>query len=483
MDDLSFREWAVRAAEWAADYRTTLAKRPVRAQTKPGAVAAQLPQQAPESAETMAAIFADFERLILPGMTHWQHPRFFAYFPANASPVSVIAEILVSAMAAQCMLWQTSPAATELETVVLQWLGRALGLPADFHGVIQDSASSATLAAILTMRERALGFAGNKDGLAGHPRVRIYASNEVHSSIDKAVWIAGIGQDNLVRIPTAGPSRAMDVAALDAAIVADRAAGLLPAGIVACVGGTSVGAADDVAGTAEVARRHGLFVHVDAAWAGAAMICPEFRALWQGIERVDSLVLNPHKWLGAQFDCSAHFVRDPASLVRTLAIQPEFLKTYGREGIINYSEWSIPLGRRFRALKLWFLMRGHGLEGLRAMIRNHVRWSQALAERLGATPGFRVVTPPVLSLFSFRHDPGHGPGPGPGPGPGDGRDLDPHNLALVAAINDGGQLYLTQTRVDGRVAIRFQAGAMATTEADIDLAFAVIRDCAAKLSM
>jgi len=205
------------------------------------------------------------------------------------------------------------------------------------------------------------------------------------------------------------------------------------------------------------------------------MICPEFRALWQGIERVDSLVLNPHKWLGAQFDCSAHFVRDPASLVRTLAIQPEFLKTYGREGIINYSEWSIPLGRRFRALKLWFLMRGHGLEGLRAMIRNHVRWSQALAERLAATPGFRVVTPPVLSLFSFRHDPGHGPG--------DGRDLDAHNLALVAAINDGGQLYLTQTRVDGRVAIRFQAGAMATTEADIDLAFDVIRDSAAKLSL
>jgi aromatic-L-amino-acid decarboxylase len=469
MDPHSFRDWAVRAAEWAAEYRAALADKPVRAQTPPGTVATQLPARAPETAEEMSAIFADFERIIVPGMTHWQHPRFFAYFPANASPVSVVAEILVSAMAAQCMLWQTSPAATELETVVLQWLRQAIGLPEGFHGVIQDSASSATLAAILTMRERALGFAGNKQGLAAHPKLRIYASDQTHSSIDKAVWIAGIGQDNLVKIPTAGSARAMDSAALEAAIAADRAAGLLPAGIVACVGGTSVGAIDDVAATAAVARRHNLYVHVDAAWAGAAMICPEFRPLWAGIDLVDSLVLNPHKWLGAQFDCSAHFVRDPAALVRTLAIQPEFLKTYGREGIINYSEWSIPLGRRFRALKLWFLMRGHGLQALRTMIRNHVRWSQGLARRLAAEPGFALVTQPVLSLFSFRHD------------PGDGRDLDAHNLALVAAINDDGRIYLTQTRVDGHVAIRFQAGTIETTEADIHLAFEVIRTIAGNL--
>jgi aromatic-L-amino-acid/L-tryptophan decarboxylase len=469
MDNPSFRDWSVRAAEWAADYRAALADKPVRAQTQPGAVAAQLPDHAPETAQDMRAIFADFERIILPGMTHWQHPRFFAYFPANASPASVIAEILVSAMAAQCMLWQTSPAATELETVMLQWLRQAIGLPAGFHGVIQDSASSATLAAVLTMRERALGFAGNRDGLAAHPKVRIYASDQTHSSIDKAVWIAGIGQSNLVKVPTTGPARSMNVEALEAAIASDRAAGLLPAGIVACVGGTSIGAVDDVAGTVAVARRHGLYVHVDAAWAGAAMICPEFRRLWTGIEAADSLVINPHKWLGAQFDCSAHFVRDPDTLVRTLAIQPEFLKTHGREGIINYSEWSIPLGRRFRALKLWFVMRGHGLEGLRSMIRNHVRWSQALAHRLAAEPGFSLVTQPVLSLFTFRHD------------PGDGCDLDAHNLALVAAINDDGRLYLTQTRVEGGVAIRFQVGSMETTEADVDMAFDVIRGLACKL--
>jgi aromatic-L-amino-acid decarboxylase len=470
MDNQSFREWAVRAAEWAADYRATVSRQPVRAQTPPGAVAGQISAQPPETPDEMRAIFADFERIIMPGMTHWQHPRFFAYFPANASPVSVIAEILVSAMAAQCMLWQTSPAATELETAMMQWLRQATGLPDSFQGVIQDSASSATLAAVLTMRERALGFAGNKNGLVAHPQVRIYASDQTHSSIDKAVWIAGIGQDNLVKVPTRGPTRAMDVDALETLIAEDRASGLLPAGIVACVGGTSTGAVDDVAGIVAVARRHGLYVHVDAAWAGAAMICPEFRTLWAGVELADSLVLNPHKWLGAQFDCSAHFVRDPDVLVRTLAIQPEFLKTHGREGLINYSEWSIPLGRRFRALKLWFLMRGHGLEGLRTMIRNHVCWSGTLAQRLAAEPGFSLVTQPVLSLFTFRHD------------PGDGRDLDAHNLALVAAINDDGRLYLTQTRVEGRIAIRFQAGSMETTEEDLDLAFEVIRDLARTVS-
>jgi aromatic-L-amino-acid decarboxylase len=468
MDNHEFREWATRAAQWAADYRATLAARPVRAQSQPGAIAAQLPVHPPESPEPMEAIFADFERIVPPGMTHWQHPRFFAYFPANASPVSMIAEMLVSAMAAQCMLWQTSPAATEIETVMLDWLRQALGLPDGFRGVIQDSASSATLAAVLTMRERALGFAGNRDGLAVHPRTRVYASDQTHSSIDKAVWIAGIGQDNLVKVPIRGPARAMDVEALESAIIHDRAAGHLPAGIIACVGGTSTGAVDDVAGAVAVARRHGLYIHVDAAWAGAAMICPEFRKLWNGIDEVDSLVLNPHKWLGAQFDCSAHFVRDPEALVRTLAIQPEFLKTHGREDIINYSEWSIPLGRRFRALKLWFLMRGHGLEGLRAMIRNHVRWSEALARRIAEEPGFSLVTEPVLSLFSFRHD------------PGDGRDLDAHNLSLVAAINDDGRIYLTQTRVGGRIAIRFQAGSMETTKADVDTAFDVIRELAGK---
>jgi aromatic-L-amino-acid decarboxylase len=262
----------------------------------------------------------------------------------------------------------------------------------------------------------------------------------------------------------------MDAAELDAAIIRDRADGLLPAGIVASVGGTSIGGTDDVAAVGTVARKHGLYLHVDAAWAGAAMICPEFRHYWAGAELADSIVFNSPKWLGAQFDCSVQLVRDPESLVKTLAIRPEFLKTHGHDGIINYSEWTVPLGRRFRALKLWFLLRACGLEGLRAMIRNHVAWSGKLAERLGAHPEFEIVSQPILSLFSFRH---HAPG---------GVDPDEHNLKLVNAINDDGRIYLTQTRVDGHVAIRFQAGQFELEEADIETAHRTITEIASVLS-
>jgi len=469
MNNDEFRVWSHKAADWGADYRQGLRNRPVRAQTTPGAIFNALPSSAPETPESMDAIFADFERHVVPGITHWQHPRFFAYFPANAAPASVVAEQFVSAMAAQCMLWQTSPAATELETRVLDWLRQALGLPDGFQGVIQDSASSATLAAVLVMRERALKWAGNKLGLSGQPRLRIYCSDQVHTSIDRAIWISGIGEDNLVRIPVSGALRSLDVTALDAAIAADVQAGFVPAGIVASVGGTSVGGTDNVADVCAVASRHGLYVHVDAAWAGSAMICPEFRHLWKGVEGADSVVFNPHKWLGAQFDCSAHFLRDPSSLVQTLAIHPEFLKTHGHDGIINYSEWSIPLGRRFRALKIWFLLRAYGLVALRDMIRNHVRWSEKLAKRLAETAGFRVTTGPMLSLFSFRHEPPNV------------ADLDEHNLRLINAVNNDGRIYLTQTKVDGQFVIRFQAGSFDMTEADIDVAFDVIVEIARQL--
>lgn len=466
MKTSEFAEWSRKAAAWGVDYRASLEGRPVRAQTAPGDIAGKLPTSPPAKGESMEAIFSDFETIVMPGITHWQHPRFFAYFPANAAPVSVIAEYLVSAMAAQCMLWQTSPAATEMETRVLDWLRQAIGLPEGFAGVIQDSASSATLAAVLTMRERALAWNGNKAGLAANSQVRVYASAQVHTSIDRAIWISGIGSDNLVRIATAGPLKSMDAAALEEAILADKAAGFVPAGVIACTGGTSVGACDNIAAVVDVAHRHGLFVHVDAAWAGSAMICEEFRHLWSGVEKADSIVFNPHKWLGAQFDCSAHFIRDPDDLVRTLAIQPEYLKTHGRDGIINYSEWSVSLGRRFRALKLWFLLRYYGLDGLKAVIRNHVAWAQALAERLRATPGFEIVTEPVLSLFSFRHR--------------DDTEPDAHNIALVNAINDDGRIYLTQTRIDGAIAIRFQAGSFDMTEADAETAYQVITEIAAR---
>ncbi|BBE72933.1 pyridoxal phosphate-dependent decarboxylase family protein [Oharaeibacter diazotrophicus] len=470
MDEKDLSHFAERAARWGADYRAGLGERPVRPPLEPGAVARQVAPVPPETGEAMETILADFERVIVPGMTHWQHPRFFAYFPANAAPASVVAEILVAAMGAQCMLWQTSPAATELEVVVTDWLRQALGLPDGFSGVLQDSASTATLAAVLTMRERALGFTGNRTGLADRPALRVYASREVHSSVDKAVWIAGIGEDNLVKLPSGGPSRAVDAAALEAAIVADRDAGRLPAGIVSCVGGTSVGGTDDVAAVADVAARHGLYLHVDAAWAGSAMICPEFRTFWTGVERADSVVVNPHKWLGAQFECSAHFLRDPESLVRTLAIRPEYLKTRGRDGVVNFSEWSVPLGRRFRALKLWFLIRAHGLEGLRSIIRDHVRWAAALADGIATDPAFELVTPPMLSLFSFRY---RAPA---------NVDPDRFTLDLVEAVNRDGRVYLTQTAVDGRAAIRFQAGAFGTTEADVLSVHAVVGEVAARLA-
>jgi aromatic-L-amino-acid decarboxylase len=402
----------------------------------------------------MEQIFADFESLILPGMTHWQHPRFFAYFPANATPPSMLAEFLSSTIAAQCMLWQTSPAATELETAMMSWLAQAVGLTG-VEGVIQDSASSATLAAVLVMRERALDWAGNRAGLSGQPRLRVYCSDEVHTSVDRAIWIAGIGADNLIRIPTHGPTRGMDAQALDAAIRVDLAAGHRPAGVIACIGGTGTGACDDLTKVLAVAKAHGLYSHVDAAWAGAAMICPEFRPLWDGIELADSLVFNPHKWLGVQFDCAAHFLRDPSDLVRTLAIRPEYLKTHGADGIINYSEWSIPLGRRFRALKLWFVLRSYGLEGLRDRLRNHVRWSVALADQLRAHPRFEIVTEPVLSLFTVRLAGGDDAG----------------QQAFVNRINDDGRIYVTQTRVGGETVVRFQVGQFDVTEADLDVAY------------
>ncbi len=469
MDWEDFRQRGKDAADWAADYHASLRDRPVRAQTRPGDILAQLPASAPETAEPVGDILSDLEHKIMPGMTHWQHPRFFAYFPANAAPVSVLAESYVSAIAAQCMLWQTSPAATELETRTCDWMRQALGLPEGFAGVIQDSASSATLAAVLTMRERALDWAGNRDGLSDHPRLRVYASAEVHTSIDRAIWISGIGEANLVRIPTTGPSRAMDASALQAAITRDRAAGYLPAGIIACIGGTGVGGTDDMTSLMDVAEAEGLYTHVDAAWAGVAMICPEYQHIWHGVERADSIVLNPHKWLGAQFDCTTHFLRDPSTLVKTLAIQPEYLKTHGTTGIINYSEWSVPLGRRFRALKLWFLLRAHGLEGLRSMIRNHVTWAEKLATRLANTPDFEVVTKPMLSLFSFRY------------APKGVEDLDDLTLRLVNAINNDGRIYITQTRVDGTLVIRFQAGAFTCEEKDIDTAFDVITEIAPTL--
>jgi aromatic-L-amino-acid decarboxylase len=420
-------------------------------------VARQLPPSPPEVAEPAEKIFADFERIVPDAMTHWQHPRFFAYFPANAAPASMLAEQLANAIAAQAMLWQTAPAATEIEEVMIDWLRQAMGLPAGFRGTIHDTATTATLAAVLTMRETALGWKGLEDGLAGLPRLRLYCSAETHSSVDKAARVAGIGQANLVKVPT-DARHAMNAADLQRHIAEDRAAGYLPAGVILCAGGTSIGAFDRLDESIAVAKAAGLPVHVDAAWAGSAMICPEWRTLFRGIEGADSIVFNPHKWLGAQFDCSVQFLRNRTEQIRTLGLRPAYLDTAGVDEVVNFNEWTLPLGRRFRALKLWFLLRAHGLADLRRRIRNHIAWAEELCAELRGIAGLEIVTAPSLSLFTFA------------------LADDAATERLLNRINDDGRVYLTQTRHRGRYVIRVQVGQFDSTREDVMTVATVVRD-------
>jgi len=457
-DDLNI--WSKRAADWARDYHATLRDRPVRPAIQPGDFLAKIQGPAPETPDPIEAIFDDFTTLVPDAMTHWQHPRFFAYFPANAAPASMLAEQLANAMAAQAMLWQTAPAANEMEALTIDWLRDALGLPNDLTGTIHDSATTATFSAILTMREMALNHTGLTAGLSAQPRLRIYASAQTHSSVDKGVRLSGIGQDNLVKVPTVAnhPTWSMDAAALEACIRADIAAGMKPAGVVLCIGGTSIGACDDLSACIKVAHANGLPVHVDAAWAGSAMICAEFRDLWAGIDKADSIVFNPHKWLGAQFDCAVQFLRDPGPQIATMGLRPDYLKTQGAEEIVNYNEWTLPLGRRFRALKLWFLIRAEGLEGLRTRIRNHVAWSVEACDAIAALPGFQITTPPILSLFSFRfHN-------------------DAHTAQLLEKVNNDGRIYLTQTTHDGAFVIRVTVGQFDCTRDDVMMVPTVLKE-------
>jgi aromatic-L-amino-acid decarboxylase len=465
-DDLL--EWSRRAAEWTHEYHKNIRNRPVRAQVKPGEFAAKIPESPPQDAESVESIFDDFVTLVPDAMTHWQHPRFFAYFSSNASPASMLAEQLANAISAQCMLWQTSPAATELETVMIDWLRQALGLPDFYRGVIQDTATSATLSAVLTMREKALGWRGIEEGMSGLPQLRIYASDQTHSSIDKAVRLSGIGQNNLVKVPTS-ENWAMCPNELALAIRRDREAGFVPAGLIGCIGGTSIGASDNLDSILKIAIEENLYSHVDAAWAGSAMICPEFREVWKGVELADSIVFNPHKWLGANFDCSIQFLKEPEHQIRTVAIKPTYLETLEETEITNYSEWTIPLGRRFRALKLWFLFRAYGLEGLQTRIRSHIAWAKMACDEIAKLPNFEITTPPMFSLFTFRFAPPNA-------------NADEATQKLLERINQDGRTYLTQTRHDGKFVIRFTVGQFDTTEDDVHSAVEVIRELSGSTS-
>ena len=475
MNNDDFRRHAHSFVDWMADYLENVERYPVKAQVRPGEIQAKLPEAPPEEGEPMERIFAEFRFDVLPGMTHWQHPSFFAYFPANSSPPSVLAEMLTATLAAQCMLWQTSPAATELETRMMDWLRRMTGLPEGFQGTIQDSASSATLCALLAARERATGWAANEQGLGvlggKGQQLAVYASAEAHSSVEKDVMVAGLGRENLRKIPV-DEDFAMRPAALAEAVAADLDQGVTPACVIATLGTTGTGGFDPLAPLAETCRAHGIWLHVDAAWAGSALVLPEQRWMIDGIEQADSFVFNPHKWLFTNFDCSALFLRDPEELTRTLSISPAYLRS--REGgrVIDYRDWSVPLGRRFRALKLWFVIRSYGVDGLRRKIAEHIAWAQELAERIAAEPDFELLCPARLALLNFRHRPA---------GLDDEAGLDRLNERLLEALNDTGRLYLTQNRVNGRFAIRFSIGQTSTTRDHVQRAWRTIKETAASL--
>ncbi|MBU1186966.1 MAG: aminotransferase class I/II-fold pyridoxal phosphate-dependent enzyme [Acidobacteria bacterium] len=460
MDKDTFRTFGYRFVDWIADYMEGLEHLPVAPSIRPGDIRSRLPKEAPIQGEDMEKIFDDFRTLILPGMTHWQHPSWFAYFPANNSPPSVLAEILTAGMGAQCMIWQTSPAAEELEVVTLDWLRGMLGLPEDMTGVIQDSASSATLAALLTAREKATGYTANTSGIQT-PLV-VYLSEEAHSSVEKGVKIAGYGNRNLRRIPT-DDSFAMIPEELERAVEKDRQSGFSPCCVVATVGTTSSSAIDPLKEIAEICRRRQLWLHVDAAYAGTAAILPEKRWILDGVEGADSFVFNPHKWMLTNFDCSAYFVREPSALIRTFEIHPEYLKTGVDAQVKNFRDWGIPLGRRFRALKLWFVLRSYGIEGIQQMVRRHIEGAGLFSGHIKDSPHFELMAPVPLSLVCFRLN--------------DGRpeeELDELNQTLLERLNASGKLLMTQTRLRGQYVLRLSIGARLTETRHVEEAWQLI---------
>ena len=473
MSPEEFRRYGHRLIDWLADYHESLAERPVMAKTKPGEVRAALPSAPPETPEDFAAVIADLDRVVLPGLSLWQHPRFFGYFPANALPAGVLADLVSTGLGVIGLSWQSSPAVTEIEEVVTDWLRQMLGLSPAFSGVIQDTASTSTLVALICARERATDYALARGGLQGEKRTpRVYVSAHAHSSVDKGALLAGFGRDNLRLVPF-DKKYAMRADALAEMVAADIANGDLPCAIVATVGTTATTAIDPVAQIAEVARRHGIWLHVDAAMAGSAMILPECRWMWEGVEGADSLVINAHKWLGAPFDCSVYYVRDPEHLMRVMSTNPSFLQSSVDGEVKNLRDWGIPLGRRFRALKLWFIIREQGVSGLQKRLRRDMANARRLAEMVAAAPGWRVVAPVNLQTVCVRHEP-----LGPDGLPLDGEALDKHTTAWVETVNRSGAAYLTPAILDGRWMARVSVGALATEAADIDAVWAAMREAA-----
>ncbi len=466
MNNSTFRRYAHEFADWMADYLEQVEGLPVKSQAKPGDIYRQIPEKAPMAGESMDEIFNDFKKIILPGMTHWQSPNFFAYFPANSSYPSLLAEMLTATLGAQCMKWETSPAATELEEAVMNWLKNMTGLPGNFQGVIQDTASTATLTAILTAREKQSGFEVNKKGMKDFSNFRVYCSTETHSSIEKAVKIAGIGSRNLVKVGVDDRFR-LDPALLQLAIETDLKDGYKPICVVATLGTTGVTSVDPLQEIAVICSRYGLWLHVDAAFAGSALILPEYRWMIKGVEQADSFVFNPHKWLFTNFDCSAYFVRDKNALLRTLQVIPEYLRTHDLGKVNDYCDWGVPLGRRFRALKLWFVLRSFGTEGLQEKLRYHILMAKELAEQIGKEDEFELMAPVTLNLVCFRYKP---------KGIKDEDELSRINEKLLQKINGTGRIYLSHTRLNGKYVIRMLIGQTNVANKHVEDAWKIIQN-------
>jgi aromatic-L-amino-acid decarboxylase len=463
-----FRRYGHQLIDWLADYHENLAGRPVMAKTKPGEIRDALPFAPPSEPESFDAAIEDLNRIVVPGLSLWQHPRFFGYFPANALRAGILADFVSTGLGVIGLSWQSSPAVTEVEEVVTDWLRQMLGLSPAWSGVIQDTASTSTLVALICARERATNYALARGGLQGETRKpRVYVSAHAHSSVDKGALLAGFGRDNLRLVPF-DAGYAMRADALAEMVTEDLANGDLPSAIVATVGTTATTAIDPIAPIAEIARRHGIWLHVDAAMAGSAMILPECRWMWEGVEGADSLVINAHKWLGAPFDCTVYYVRDPEHLMRVMSTNPSYLKSAADGEVKNLRDWGIPLGRRFRALKLWFIIREQGVSGLQQRLRRDLANARWLANKVAATPDWRVLAPVDLQTVCVRHEP-EGL---------EGQALDAHTTAWVEAVNCSGAAYLTPAILDGRWMARVSIGALATEEADVAAVWAAMQEAA-----
>ena len=462
MDAEEFRKAGHEFIDWMADYLEGIENYPVKPDIEPGDIYQQLPAEAPEQAESMDAIFSDFKEIILPGMTHWQSPSFHAYFPGNNSKPSILAEMLTATMGAQCMVWATSPAATELEDRVMEWLRQMVGLNDSWVGSIQSGASDATLNAILTAREKASGFSTNEKGLANN-NYRIYASEQIHSSIDKAVAIAGIGKGNLVKIAV-DEVFSLKAEKLEEAINKDLADGKKPLMIIAALGTTGSTAIDPLSKIVQIAKKHNIWVHVDAALAGTALLLESMRWLADGIEEADSFVFNPHKWMFTNFDASAYFVKDKQALINTFSETPEYLRTKEDEQVNNYRDWGVPLGRRFRALKLWFVIRNYGVEGLKDKIAGHLKMAQWFKQQVETAVDFEVLAPVPLNTICFRKV-------------REGKSLDELNQLnedLMHALNKSGEIFLTHVKLNGIFTLRMVIGQTEVEQNHVEKAWSLI---------